>query len=188
MARPVFRFLLAFSLAVIGSIGALAQASVFEGREASIPWTEGRACISIAGSRHGFKGVVRHSMTRRIELAVFAGTQSVTPGARILIIRDLHPLSAAVDLAADRISLLASLFFGPVGVDIGRSWGREPGRWASVWFAPHPQLTLGLGVEEADGRVAPEIGFRWRPAGVPGWSIGFHVGRGGPSVSIGVRR
>ena len=80
------------------------------------------------------------------------------------------------------------IFFGPVGVDIGRAWGQEAGRWASVWFAPHPELTLGLGVEEANGQVAPEIGLRWRPAGAPGWSIGFRAGRKGPSVSIGVRQ
>ena len=188
MAKSAFKSLVALSLLVVGSIGALAQASAFEDREASIPWTEGRTCVAVEMGSDGFESVVRHSMTRRIELNVFAGEQSISPGARILVIRDLHPLSVAVDLAADRLSLLSSLFFGPIGVDIGRAWGREAGRWASVWFAPHPELTLGLGVEEANGQVAPEIGLRWRPAGVPGWSIGFRVGRGGPSVSIGVRQ
>jgi hypothetical protein len=67
--------------------------------------------------------------------------------ARAVILRDLGPLSVAVDLAADRLRLDACLFLGPVHVDWGRSLEAVPHWWGIVTVAPNPWLSLILGVE-----------------------------------------
>ena len=180
--------LLGLTLAAL-SLAALSQASVFDGREASAPWGEKGTRLLVGSGTRGPRLVVRQSVAPRLEIVAEASASELFDlQASVLVVRDLHPLSIAVRLAAGRVSLLSSLFLGPVGLDIGRTWGSGAARWADLWFAPHPQLTLGLGIEETGGRIGPEIAFRWRPACAPhGW-IAFRAGIGGPEISIGVWR
>jgi len=181
-------FLLGLTLAAL-SLAALSQASVFEGREASVSWGEDGTQLVVGHGPGGPRLVVRQRVAPRLEIVAEASASELFDvQASVLIVRDLHPSSVVVRLATHRVSLLSSVFLGPVGLDFGRTWGSGAARWAGLWFAPHPQLTLGLGIEEKGGRIGPEIAFRWRPACAPhGW-IAFRAGSGGPAVSIGVWR
>ena len=179
---------LGFTLAAL-SLTALSQASAFEEREVSVPWGETGTRLVVRRGSGGPRLVVRQVVAPRLEIVANAGASDLFDlQASVLLVRDLHPLCVAARLATDRVSLLSSLFLGPVGLDFGRTWGSGAVRWADLWFAPHPQLTLGLGIEEEGGRIGPEIAFRWRPPCAPhGW-IAFRAGIDGPEFSIGAWR
>jgi len=189
MKRRMIGLLLLVCCSAGVSIGGRAQASVFEDIEASVPWHSARTRISVDSGSDGAQVAIRRSIMPWIEIAaVSRPPNQFAHEAKLMLARELRPLSIAVDLAHDRISLLSSLFFGPVGADIGRTWGASPARWAIVWLAPHPQLTLAVGLEDVDDRMAPVIGIRWRPGWAPRWGITLRVDGGGPEISIGVGR
>ena len=176
-------------LLVCCSLSALPQAAVFEDIEASIPWVDGRTRIAVISGSNGAQATVRCAIAPWLEIVGASGpTNPCALEAKVLLVRDLRPLSVAAELAIDRISLLSSLFFGPVGADIGRTWGLRPARWAIAWLAPHPQLSMAVGVGEIGDRVAPVIGIRWRPGWAPRWVIALRVDSTGPTLSIGAWR
>jgi hypothetical protein len=106
---------------------------------------------------------------------------ATTGGAVNLLLRwhlplDLAPVFLAVEFDGRRLTGLMTLFLGPLGVDLGRSWGTET-RWALLHLAVDPHLTWMLEWCQRGKVSAPRIGWRLFPAASARWEMGLMVGR-----------
>ena len=102
-----------------------------------------------------------------------------------MIVRQLVPLFIAATVGTDGIGVLSTLFFGPVRIDWGRTWGETSSRWGSAQLSARPHLSMLVGVERNSGRVAPFLGLRIFPSGHGLWEIGFSVRPDGIRLSAG---
>ena len=89
---------------------------------------------------------------------------------RFLAPFQLTPAFLAVELSPTRVTGLMTLFFGPVSIDLGRSWF-QPARWALIQLVVHPRLTMVIGGVEQSDAMAPYVGWRLFPTASAQWEI-----------------
>jgi hypothetical protein len=129
---------------------------------------------------------VERIVTPRIGVAASTGT--VEPfglGVKVVLVEELVPLFVAATLGTDGIGVVSTLFFGPVRIDGGRTWGEAADRWGSVQLAANPHLSMLVGVERRGDRVGPYAGVRLFPGGHGLWEIGVSVRFDGIRLSVG---
>ena len=80
------------------------------------------------------------------------------------------PAFFAVELAPTSVTGLMTLFFGPVAIDLGRTWF-EPSRWALAQLIVHPRLTMVVGGIEESEIIVPLVGWRIFPSSSARWEI-----------------
>ena len=103
---------------------------------------------------------------------------------RLLAPLELAPAFLAVELNSKRVTGLMTLFFGPVAIDLGRTWF-DPARWAWIQFVVHPRLTMVIGGIQHSEEIAPQVGWRLFPTGSAQWEVGMMFGRDGIRLSFG---
>ena len=80
------------------------------------------------------------------------------------------PAFFAVELAPTSVTGLMTLFFGPVSIDLGRTWF-EPSRWALAQLIVHPRLTMVVGGIQESEVIVPLVGWRIFPSSSARWEI-----------------
>jgi len=115
------------------------------------------------------------SVNRAITPRVVIGGSASGAGIFDLRVRLLAPLQMApaflaIELSPHRVAGLMTLFFGPVSIDLGRSWF-ESSRWALVQLAVHPRLCMVFGGIQQLDVVVPQAGWRLFPAASAQWEI-----------------
>jgi hypothetical protein len=89
---------------------------------------------------------------------------------RVLAPLQLAPAFLAIELSPTRVTGLMTLFFGPVSVDLGKTWF-EPSRWALIQLVVHPRLTMVIGGIEQSDAITPCVGWRLFPTASAQWEI-----------------
>ena len=140
--------------------------------------------LTFAGANHANVSITR-AITAFTEIHGSASMQ----GALDLSVQGHLPLQLAPAFLSAEVSLseitgYLTLFFGPVSIDLGRSWIR-PERWAWAQLVVHPKLTLVVGISESEGDLAPQIGWRWFPWATSAWELTLIVGPDAVSFSMG---
>jgi hypothetical protein len=139
-----------------------------------LAWTAAGVGVSI-GRVVGSNLLVRGQadMSGRYDLAL-----------RVLAPLEIAPAFLAVEVAPGRLTGLMTLFFGPVSMDLGRSWF-NPERWLLIQCVVHPRLTLVAGGWQEAGVIRPYVGWRMFPAATAQWEIDMLFGGAGVRLSVG---
>lgn len=125
-------------------------------------------------------------VTRRVEVSASSSvTDLFDLGVKLVLIEDLVPLFVAATLSTDGVGVVSTLFFGPVRIDWGRTWGDGACRWASAYLSARPNLSMFVGVEEIEAVAGPFVGVRVFPSGHGLWEIGVSVCRDAIRLSVG---
>ena len=170
------------------SIGAAAtpQVAFHDLPEAILIGSPGLVSAVVSLSATGWRGAVVGSLTSRVDVAFgIDGGSPFDPELRLLVVKDLLPLNAAVFVGFDRITLASALLLGPVHLDYGRTWGEAARRWAYVQYAYNQRLTTLIGLEEVSGALGPILGLRLHPGEVRTWGLSLLFTQTGLRLSIG---
>ena len=153
---------------------------------AALPIMErGMTHISLSPRSTGFHLSVNRAITSHFQLRGVADTSgSFDLRIRLLAPLELAPAFLAVELDARSMTGLMTLFFGPVVIDLGRTWF-EPSRWALVQVVVHPQLAMVVGGVQQSEKITPQVGWRLFPTGSARWEIGMMFGRNGIKLTFG---
>lgn len=119
------------------------------------------------------------SISRALSAHVFVLGTASTNGTldaslRLLAPINLAPVFLAIELTPQQVTGLMTLFFGPVSIDLGRSWF-APSRWAWFQLVVHPRLSLVVGAQQTLGRTVPRVGWRLFPTGSASWEVELTV-------------
>ena len=115
------------------------------------------------------------SVSRAILPRLIIRAEARTSGPFDLTVRLLAPFQVApaflaIEVAPRRVTGLMTLFFGPVSIDLGRTWF-EPSRWAVAQLMVHPRLTMVVGGIQQSEAIVPFAGWRFFPAASAQWEI-----------------
>ena len=146
----------------------------------------GATRFDVACGPSGTMACVERVVTPRIEVS--AATDVNEPfglEAKVVLVDALVPLFLAATLGTDGIGVLSTLFFGPVQIDWGRTWGEAPSRWGTAQLSAGPHLSMLFGVERTTDRLEAFFGLRVFPGGHGLWEIGFSGGSAGIRLSVG---
>lgn len=129
------------------------------------------------------------SLSRAVSSHVLVRGSANIIGSLDLVVRLLAPLEfppvfLAVELGWEQVTGLITLFFGPIIIDLGRTW-ITPSRWALIQIVTHPCLTIVIGGSQHSGKIEPQVGWRLFPTGSAQWEVGMMFGRDGISLSLG---
>ena len=132
---------------------------------------------------------IEASITRAVSSFTSVCGMAATSGRLDLSVRlvapwELAPAFFALEMTPRRVTGLMTLFFGPVSLDLGRSWV-ETSRWAWVQLVVHPKLTLVAGGTFSEQRLSPHIGWRLFPTGSASKEIRVVFGQDGMVFSVG---
>lgn len=142
--------------------------------------------IALMTAKKGFQLSVSRAIVPHVLIRGAAGTTSGSFNlcARLLAPLELAPAFLAVELDSRRVTGLMTLFFGPVTIDLGRTWF-DPARWAWVQLIVHPRLTMVIGGIRHSEKIEPQVGWRLFPTGSAQWEVGMMFGRDGIRLSFG---
>ena len=99
----------------------------------------------------------------------------------------LAPAFLSAEVSLSEVTGYLTLFFGPVSIDLGRSW-IQPERWAWAQLVVHPELVLVMGIREREGSWSPQIGWRWVPWATSAWELTLVVERDAVTLTVGGAR
>jgi hypothetical protein len=146
----------------------------------------GRTTVSFGVSEAGCRASIARTVASRLEISATVSEERLFDlGARVVLIEDLGPLSVATAAAAGRLSLLSTLLLGPVHVNLGRTWGDDNARWATLELSPHPRLSLLVGLEGRTGRAGAVAAIRWYPGRTGLWGLSLLIRRAGAEIRVG---
>lgn len=129
---------------------------------------------------------ITRSLTPRLDVVAAASSLNLFDlEARVLVVKELLPLNVAVGASLERISLVSTLFLGPVHVSYGRTWEETSVRWGVVQHAFHQTMTLLIGLEERGGTLGAILGLRVHPGQTRLWGASVLVTQGGVRLTIG---
>jgi hypothetical protein len=174
-------------LCCVGFAVAGASSEAWSGRSSAMILLPPEATrIDVAYGPLGLTARVERIVTPRIGVAASTGTsEPFVLGVKVVLVEKLLPLFIAATLGTDGIGVVSTLFFGPVRIDWGRTWGKAPDRWGSVQLAANPRLSMLVGVERCGNRFEPYAGVRVFPGGHGLWEIGISVRSDGIRLSVG---
>lgn len=116
--------------------------------------------------------VSRAVLPRVVVRAEASTAEQFELNVRFLALLQVAPAFLAVEIGPKRVTGFMTLFFGPVSIDLGRSWF-EPLRWALAQLIVHPRLTMVVGgIQQPEG-IVPVAGWRLFPAASAQWEIGM---------------
>lgn len=146
----------------------------------------GGTSVAVSLSEGTWRASIARSLTRRLDVVAFASPADLFDlEARVLVVRDLLPLNVVATIGIRRISVISTLFLGPVHVSYGRTWGDSEARWGFVQHAFHQTMTLVLGLERRDGGLGPILGLRVHPGETRLWGASLIATQSGFRLSIG---
>ena len=157
-----------------------------ERSSAMIVLPPGGTRLDVACCLLGTTARVARGVARRIQVSASSSSADLFDlRVKVVLVEDLPPLFVAATLGTDGIGVVSTLFFGPVRIDWGRTWGEGACRWGSAHLSAGPRLSMFVGVEATETVVGPFAGVRVFPGEHGLWEIGASVGRGAIRLSVG---
>ena len=153
---------------------------------AAMPLMErGTTQIAISAASTDFSAIVSRAITPRVLVRGSASTRgALNLCARLLAPVELAPAFLAIELDPRSVTGLMTLFFGPVVIDLGRTWF-EPAHWALGQWVVNPHLTIVIGGIQRSGAFEPHAGWRLFPTGSAQWEVGMMFERNEITLSFG---
>jgi len=96
----------------------------------------------------------------------------------------LAPAFFAVEVDSQSVTGFMTLFFGPVSIDLGRTWFK-PSRWALAQLIVHPRLTMVVGGIQESKLIVPVVGWRIFPSASVQWEIDMLFAGSEMRLSVG---
>jgi hypothetical protein len=141
--------------------------------------------VTLSADSTGFQVAADRAIGSHVLVRGAAGTRGAYDlSARLLAPLDLAPAFFAVEVGTSGLTGLMTVFFGPVSIDLGRTWF-DPVRWALVQLVVHPRLSLVFGGAQQSGPFLPQIGWRFFPTGTARWEIAAMLQQGVIRLSLG---
>jgi hypothetical protein len=142
--------------------------------------------IDVAYGPFGMVAQVARCVTRRIEVTALSSfADPFDLDVKVVLLKDFVPLFVSATLGTDGIGVVSTLFFGPVRIDWGRTWGKGACRWGSAYLSARPRLSMFIGVEATETAAEPFAGVRIFPSGHGLWEIGVSIRQDGFRLSAG---
>lgn len=139
--------------------------------------------LKISGSSPSFR--ISRAIGSRLDISAEITAQKLfSLELRALLLRDLGPLSVAVDLSFREFRLLSRIFLGPVQLDWGRAFGPQGWRWGTLSISVEQRLSLLFGLGSTEGKISALAGLRLFQAGGP-WGGSFLFNGRGFELSLG---
>jgi hypothetical protein len=137
----------------------------FDSSEAVTLGDGGLTSIQVRLDREGPLIYLCRAVGSRVDLFATTTEQSAfSLGVRVLLVKDLGPLSVALSGWSGELDLISGLRLGPVDVNWGRSIGSHARRWSTVTVAPGQRFEVLLGLESIPGgRISAVAGIRLFP-------------------------
>lgn len=108
----------------------------------------GRSYIQIRAPREGPALSIGRAVTPSIDVVVRISAQApFSPLLHTMLLKDLGPLSVALDIDYDGVCAMVGLFFGPVRIDWGRRIGHKEEKWAALTLSLEQRLSVIIGLE-----------------------------------------
>jgi len=136
----------------------------------------GRSYIQISASQEGPTLSIGRAIAPLIDIVVRISAQTpFSPLLHAMLLKDLGPLSIALDVDYDGLCIMVGLFFGPVRIDWGRTIGHEEEKWVAFTVSLEQRLSVIIGLEAMERTISFLGGLRLFSAG-GSWagSILFH--------------
>lgn len=143
--------------------------------------TQLRASVGISGCNLAIRRALRPHV---LVLGAASTSGELDASLRLLLPINLAPAFLAVELSPQRVTGLMTLFFGPVSIDLGRSWF-EGSRWAWLQLVVHPRLSLVVGAQQTSGSMSPRVGWKVFPTASASLQIELTVARDEMKVTMG---
>jgi len=141
--------------------------------------------IAVSPTPKGFRLSVSRAIASHIAVRGVADTASPFDlRMRLFAPLELVPAFFAVEFGPRSVTGLMTLFFGPVAVDLGRTWF-EPARWALVQWVVNPYLVMVVGGVQQSDDMTLQAGWRIFPSGSASWEVGMMFGQDGIKLSLG---
>jgi hypothetical protein len=176
--------LLALSWSVCGS--AAPHVAFQDLPEAILGGDAGRTSLACELSLQGWRGSITRSLSPRIDVSASTSPRNLFDlEARVLVVKNLLPLNVVVALGWQRLSLISTLFLGPVHVNYGRTWGDEAVRWGYLQHAFHQTMSLVLGLEQRNDTLGTILGLRIHPGRTRLWGASLLVTTTGARLTVG---
>jgi len=136
----------------------------------------GRSYIQIRAPGEGLAVSIGRAVTPSIDVVVRISAQALfSPLLHIMLLKDLGPLSIALDVDYDGVCVMVGLFLGPVRIDWGRTIGQEEEKWAALTVSLEQRLSVIIGLEAIERTISFLGGLRLFSAdGSWGGSALFH--------------
>jgi len=109
-----------------------------------------RGCsyIQIRASEEGPALSIGRAIAPSIDIVVRISAQApFSPLLHAMLLKDLGPLSVAIDVDYDGVHVMAGLFLGPVRIDWGRRIGDEEEKWVALTLSLEQRFSLVIGLE-----------------------------------------
>ena len=154
--------------------------------EAILGGEVGGTSLACELSLQGWRGSITRNLSPRIDVSASMSVQNLFDlEARLLVVKDRLPLNVAVALSSHRLSLISTLFLGPVHVNYGRSWGEESVRWGYLQHAFHQTMSLLIGLEQRSDALGAILGLRIHPGRTRLWGASLLMTPGGVRLTVG---
>ena len=136
----------------------------------------GRSYIQITAPGEGLALSIGRAITPSIDVVVRISAQApFSPLLHTMLLKDLGPLSIALDVDYDGLCIMVGLFLGAVRIDWGRTSGHEEERWAAITVSLEQRLSVIIGLEAIEKTISFLGGLRLFLAdGSWGGSVLFH--------------
>jgi len=136
----------------------------------------GRSYIQIRAPREGPALSIGRAVTPSIDVVVRISAQApFSPLLHTMLLKDLGPLSVALDIDYDGVCAMVGLFFGPVRIDWGRRIGHKEEKWAALTLSLEQRLSVIIGLEAMKKTISFLGGVRlFSTDGSWGGSVLFH--------------
>jgi len=136
----------------------------------------GRSYIQIRAPREGPTLSIGRAVTPSIDFVVRISAQApFSPLLHTMLLKDLGPLSIALDVDYDGVCAMVGLFFGPVRIDWGRRIGHKEEKWAALTLSLEQRLSVIIGLEAMKKTISFLGGLRlFSTDGSWGGSALFH--------------
>ena len=121
----------------------------------------GRSYIQIRAPGEGLTLSIGRAVMPSIDVVVRISAQApFSPLLHVMLLKDLGPLSIAVNVDYDGLCVMVGLFFGSVRIDWGRTIGHEEEKWAAFTVSLEQRLSVIIGLEAIEGTISFLSGLR----------------------------
>ena len=154
--------------------------------EAILGGDVGGASLACELSLQGWRGSITRNLSPRIDVSASMSAQNMFDlDVRVLVVKNLLPLNVVVALSSQRLSLISTLFLGPVHVNYGRTWGEEGVRWGYLQHAFHQTMSILIGLEQRNDAIGAILGLRIHPGRTRLWGASLLVTSRGARLTVG---
>jgi hypothetical protein len=145
----------------------------------------GHLSVEVGISQHGNLLWLAAAAGHRVDLSVGLGAHGLTSfGLRALVLEDLGPLRATLELATNGVGFVGGLLLGPVRLDGARTFGGPIRRSIMATLSQSDRLVWAVGAQEKAGtwslllclRLSGPSAIWWVSTWIRGGAIELRIG------------